>query len=691
MDSKKHFASLLEDHSPDPGPATFLRPLSPFRNGVHGRRPGTSCGDDGGSTCTTPSHPGLDIDLTQDRATLSCVYVSELSSSRAVLEAYPGSNRVCRAKETSLEDCARHRFIVWVAVKRNSSVRMPSQQRTECPLLRCTQRFSDHEGMLRHLAGCRYLASGEYWCYDHMRVERFDDLKCKRCLGHPSKRRKILYMAKSFFHSLGHKSKKAPGVGFDDDDEAMMPPPPSYDSLDIPSIDSNASELPSTEILEIDSLEVHLFQPTPMAAPSDVIDPQALLMPVVPALPELDSTMLSSEAFMQWQAVPGITPSSFPIMPEEDSALRAPGMKPILQLATAGLQGRRQAPRPVPRPAPVVPRSKGLSPSSSVRSTASTDTNASMASTGSSMFSPSSNWSGAWSMGSGLNTSLTTPIDGVVAEDMFADALNNYSNDPCPDSLHDFFSELPADFPILNDACDMASGPLVGFDAPLSVNLSYAPEIVLTDDTAQSVELGALEVGQTNVCCSETKSLVSSAWDALQEHIVTSMVKIRDHRENSLANQLSSMSIKTVATTGLRTLRALIDGHQPSSASDALCLIHLIYAFSLVLHEQESPDRFNGLFLQSLTYLNGLPPTDRNLYRQLVVSIWQPPNLSQAEINNHFTATSNRQVGLSPDPKGKSPEVLDGQFGQGSDPLLTAARDFLDGMFPEIRFLMRPH
>ncbi len=53
--------------------------------------------------------------------------------------------------------------------------------------------------MLRHLAGCECLPSGEYWCYDHMRVERFDDLKCKRCLGHPSKRRKMLSMAKNFF------------------------------------------------------------------------------------------------------------------------------------------------------------------------------------------------------------------------------------------------------------------------------------------------------------------------------------------------------------------------------------------------------------------------------------------------------------------------------------------------------------
>jgi hypothetical protein len=139
------------------------------------------------------------------------------------------------------------------------------------------------------------------------------------------------------------------------------------------------------------------------------------------------------------------------------------------------------------------------------------------------------------------------------------------------------------------------------------------------------------------------------------------------------------MSIKTVATTGLRTLRALIDGRQPSTASDALCLIHLVYAFSLVLHEQESSDRFNGLFLQSLSYVSGLPPADQNLYRQLVVSIWQPPDMSQAEINNYFSQTSNRQFGLFPDPKGKSPEVFNGQFGQSSDPLLGAARDFLDG------------
>ncbi|AEO67105.1 uncharacterized protein THITE_2115907 [Thermothielavioides terrestris NRRL 8126] len=554
---------------------------------------------------------------------------------------------------------------------------MTPQERLECPLLRCTQRFPDHEAMLKHLAGCRYLAFGEYWCYDHMRVERFDDLKCRRCLGHPSKRRKILHMAKSFFRSLGHKSKKMQGMSSDDGD-IMLPPPPSYDSLNIPSVNGRASELPSTEILEIDSMELPLIQAPPMPAPSDVIDPQALIMTVAPPLPELDSTMLSSDAFMQWQPVSAIESPSFPIMTQDDGSVKVPATKPTLQLTTAGLQGRRQSPRPVARPASVVPRSKGLSPSSSVRSTASTDTNASTTSNGSSLISPASNWSGAWSMGSGLNTGMTSPVDGIVADDMFAEASNSYSHDACPNFLHDLVSELPADLPMLDNASDMPSDALLGFNPSSTANVSYNPDIVLTDDVADEVERDEPEIAETNACCSETKSLVCSAWDALQEHVVSSMVKIQDQQGNRLASQLEAMSIKTVATTGLRVLRALINGHQPSSASDALCLIHLVYAFSLVLHEQGIPERFDGLFLQSLTYMNELPPSDRDLYRQLVMSIWQPPGINQARIDHHLASVSGRPFGLSPDPKGKSPQVLDWGFGQSSDSVLAAARDFLD-------------
>lgn len=126
----------------------------------------------------------------------------------------------CSTRETFKDDCGTHRFVVWAAVKRNTSERMTAHERLECPLLRCTLRFPDHESMLRHLVACDHLSSCEYWCYDHMRIERFDDSRCKKCLGHASKRRKMLSMARHFFTTIGHtKGRSIAGDSF--------PPSPS--------------------------------------------------------------------------------------------------------------------------------------------------------------------------------------------------------------------------------------------------------------------------------------------------------------------------------------------------------------------------------------------------------------------------------------------------------------------------------
>lgn len=105
--------------------------------------------------------------------------------------------------------------------------RMNDRERLECPLLRCTLRFPDHESMLRHLVVCDCLPSCEYWCYDHMRIERFDDSRCKKCLGHISKRRKMLSRAKHFFTALGHntKGKGLAGISFE--------PSPSFVSTSV--------------------------------------------------------------------------------------------------------------------------------------------------------------------------------------------------------------------------------------------------------------------------------------------------------------------------------------------------------------------------------------------------------------------------------------------------------------------------
>ncbi|ERS99855.1 hypothetical protein HMPREF1624_03220 [Sporothrix schenckii ATCC 58251] len=138
----------------------------------------------------------------------------------------------CVTRATSKEDCATQRFIVWAAVRRNACDRMTEGERLECPLLRCTQRFQDHESMLRHLITCDRLEYCEYWCYEHMRIERFDDSRCKKCLGHPSKRRKMLSMAKSFFTSLGHNKGKA--VVDQGGLDAGLSPAPSFASASMP-------------------------------------------------------------------------------------------------------------------------------------------------------------------------------------------------------------------------------------------------------------------------------------------------------------------------------------------------------------------------------------------------------------------------------------------------------------------------
>jgi hypothetical protein len=286
-------------------------------------------------------------------------------------------------------------------------------------------------------------------------------------------------------------------------------------------------------------------------------------------------------------------------------------------------------------------------------------------------------------MGSGLNTSMTSPVDGVPADDMFADAMNGYQNDACPESLHDHYSELPADLPMLDNAADMpmldnganmpSSDGYLGYDAPPpAVNPAYAPEIDLADEPMEAIEMGEPDVGWTNMYCSETKSLVSSAWDTLQEHIVTSMGKLHDLKANHLANKLRSMSIRTIATTGLRALRNLINGQAPCSASDALCMIHLVNALTFTLHEQGTSARVKSLFLQSLAYSNGLSPDDNEFYRQLIVTIWQPPDHTQTDLINHPASQG----------KGKAPESAIPDSEQRTDSLLSAAGDYLDGMFP---------
>lgn len=519
-------------------------------------------------------------------------------------------------------------------------------------------------------------------------------------------------LAKNFFHSLGHKSKKASASEIDVDAALSSPLLSYYDSLNIKAVNDTPSELPTTTEIaaELEAAPVNhtpdwIFEsaPEPVFAPfapdpTDSINPQALFMPLTTSHVELDSAMAVDGTFAQWQLPSVSTPTTMAstLMPlnsvsTEDGFPKNSLVKPTLQVITEGLQGRRQAPRP--KQVPPAQRSKtGLSPSSSVRSTASTDTTATTASYGSSLISPSSNWSGVWSMGSGFDTHATSPIDGVTFDDMF-DTEMHPDHNPCPNYLHLKFCELPGTIPdVSQKACETALDPINDTEEPVPTNPTPIPEIRLQEEQiVESIapvvpvaltESEEREVGPESVCCSEATSLVSSVWDAFMEHVVSSAVKIQEQRDvNVLAKQFNGMACRTIVTRGLHTLRAFIAKTGQLTATDLICFLHLIGSFKVVLREQDASKHFNNLFLQALAYSSRLPQSDRDVYRQLVKLIWQPPTITQEDVQNYKDLIARWSFGSPFDVKGKAPEVLHTAHGQRMyDPLLATAQDFLDAL-----------
>jgi hypothetical protein len=557
---------------------------------------------------------------------------------------------------------------------------MSASERLECPLLRCRKRFPNHEEMLQHLYACEELTTGEYWCYDCGKAERFTDAKCKRCLGHPTKRRKILSMAKSFFSQLGHKSRKG-GMGeMELDDDVNMPPPPSYDSLDLEA----QVELFSTEILEIDSTEIAAMPlPTPLPILHSSIVPSELLrQPSARHPAELESMPILPDSLLAWE------PNSSGHMPEIEYIDRSQNVSPIsperpsLQLDTHGLSQYRSK-----------VRSKALAPSSSVRSTTSTTSTTSTASSG---ISPMSAWSGAWTMASGMDTTLTSPTSDLTSPGglLHSNSLRfsrangiaecKDASSDMPNVLHDMFSELPADFPNPHalpgppheDLCH--DQPFFSFDTSVTTELSITSNMAFTDDPVNPLDIPQIPPDDPITSCVEATSFVGAAWDALQAHITSSLTKLQHVTGNTLVDQLKVMPPKTVAAKGLSTLRAILDGHTPAVPVDVLCFVHLAYSLSLVAHEHYAEKQSEKLFAQAVAYCNQFPPELRSAYANVATSIWQPGDISQVQLQELILPQYAGTVSRSGSLKGKERDVAE-NYERKSDALVSAAQYFLDG------------
>ncbi|KAK7449105.1 hypothetical protein Landi51_06184 [Colletotrichum acutatum] len=549
-------------------------------------------------------------------------------------------------------------FIVWAAVQRNKSQKMTATDRLECPMLRCRKRFPDHAAMLEHLYECPQLSTGEYWCYECSKAEKFTDGNCKRCLGHPGKRRKIMSVAKNFFSSLGQKSrnnKSIPDFRLTNVSEVAIAPPPSYD--DSLHIQPHQVELSSSsEILEIDSVEV----PWPVLSNANhntvVAQPHVPTGMVPPNLQHPNSILPDP-----WFAENNL---------DIDENTMGKADRPLLALNTDVFSHPRKQLQPTTR-------NKNLSPSNSLRSNASTDTNASY------LISPASAYSGAWTT---AETNITSPTSDGGSGGYLSRGCSNasrYSNNSV--EPYNFISELPAD-DILLQPFPMTL-PAVDFDQPassLEISAAVSPLSEAADVLAQqTVDDRALNKRSEEASFEhvvDANSLVGSAWDTLKTHISSSLEKLQHVSYSALVAQLKDLSPQQVADRALVTLKSMSEGRHPASSIDTLCFVHLVYSISLVVHEDGARDRSRELFAQTSLYSNVLPEWEQSDYLRVASAIWQPLDLSAGELDGVSSRKYRGKVSRSSSKKGKErdsgPSTYQPEPGQ--DKLLEVAMFFLD-------------
>lgn len=619
----------------------------------------------------------------------------------------------CVSRETVSNECGLHRFIVWVAIKRNACRRMTPEERRECPLLRCRKRFANHELMLQHLYTCNQLATGEYWCYDCEKVERFNDAKCRQCLGHPSKRRKIMSMARNFFGSLGNKPRNSQVVDLDLEVDDV---PPSYSSVVEPS-EPSQPELSSNEIHEMSSeaeppesadiapseaisaLQIEI-EPVAQSAPSPA--PQiAAPIPVSPV--ELDSASIE-DALINWE--PALTPPPVVISGASPQQIRTKSPdRPVLQLHTHDLGHYR-----VKKSHSKTSRSKVLGPSSSVRSTCSTASNNSTMSTASYEVTPMSAWSGTWARGQGFDSTLTSPDDDLINMDDLVptgalagmDKLGSIKEkDANHDDLDNLLAELPADLPMLSpfpttnflfSSLDTDQS-VFSFDATVPTELSIETNLALTESSNVSLNLTELLAQPTWNHYVSAHSLVESARDTLHMHLAESVSKLKQLNNSRLANELRQMPPDAVALAGLRAMNSVLEGNIILSSVDILCFVHLVYSLSVVIHEQDAPSRWKEFFMQAMSYASWVPQQEMGEFFHLVQCLWRPHGIDNTELNmfmQTIASDGSQAASMSEKMKGKQPQA--NVPATGLDAFVSVSQIFLDELeYSALQEVRRPH
>ncbi|KAI1133618.1 hypothetical protein F5Y10DRAFT_2360 [Nemania abortiva] len=604
----------------------------------------------------------------------------------------------CISRESiSGEDCARHRFIVWAAVERNRSVHMAASERLRCPLLRCGERFDEHEEMLRHLTQCRHLSTGEYVCYECMKVERFNDKKCTCCSGQPTKRRRIINIAKHFFSNIGTtKDRRENSSSHTHGAESH---PPSYDSLvdmheqhnqahmqtpaqreerdsECQNMESGQPqlELNGTELLELDSTP--LLPTAELDAANYDAHSTAMLGPSSPCAERGEASLSQAPSLSMSRA--SCLPARLQLNTGVPSSERR---RPSLALNTQIDNYRTK------------PQTTYLSPSSSLQSS----------SHGISPITPwstSSKSSTIWSATCSQDSMLASPITPLSAnthptaqqEDFVFSSEKDIDMLGCPEDPCHYvpgnIPELPRDNQFSSAIPRLLSDPLLfSYDprdsfswlSSIDTEISLSPSVnmMFTDPNAKAAI--PPEFLGSQISSSAAKALVEQVWDALSEHFSNSVSKLSRLQNNPLADNLRVQTPRMIASVGLARFRRALNNNNHnyparSEPLEYLCFIHLMYSISLVLHGDNIFATSNKLYEQAIAYSALFDAANRDYYYQIVTTIWQQ-NSRESPPQGRFGGSTSRPTGN----KGKEPDYHTGTPAIANpDPLVVAGQNFLD-------------
>lgn len=513
-------------------------------------------------------------------------------------------------------------------------------------------------------------------------------------------------MAKSFFNSLGHKSRHSALQELDLDldlDLGDSEAPPSYDLAVAP----NELELPSNEIHEIGSSGLALHPIIEVEHENQAeIDLAPIPTPYISSLPaqnqalpnhrpaELESDTAPEESYDFMFSAETVRPVSL-----TDTDCDTTSARPTLQLHTIGLEDyRRQQKR----------RSKGqVAPSTSVRSTASTDSTSSTNTTDTTFskesynISPISTYSDQWASApvfdSELNSSENALVSpgGLLRTNSFAISRNKApaakgwgSLDEKADSSYDSHPlKFPTDFPALgalpsgntfHDPLALDQPVFTLNDSSLPTDFDLQSNLALTNNNAVMPPQMTPTLPQPTVSSNHNpRSLIGTIWHTLKLHVADSLGKLDHINKNALVTQLRDLPAYTIAALGLATLVDIIEGRQPSIPINILCFVHLGYCFSLIVHEQDAANQSAELFAQAMSYSTLLSREDCRLYIQVVKTLWKPAAMTDADVVNIVRAKTSSSMPCSSSSKGKEREIPT-MCESDADLLVFVAKYFLD-------------